>query len=109
MMFAFGAIPLNVWLKVEPVENQPAPAMIPATCVPWPRSEEHTSELQSQSNLVCRLLLEKKKTDSHARQFLEPSFIARKPPSSPNIGFSSSTFFAARRKRDFVYDATFHG
>src|SRR5688572_30930256 len=27
----------------------------------WERSEEHTSELQSQSNLVCRLLLEKKK------------------------------------------------
>src|SRR2546427_2274895 len=29
------------------------------------RSEEHTSELQSQSNLVCRLLLEKKKENSH--------------------------------------------
>src|SRR2546430_10143269 len=28
-----------------------------------PRSEEHTSELQSQSNLVCRLLLEKKKSE----------------------------------------------
>src|SRR2546427_1696184 len=28
---------------------------------PSTRSEEHTSELQSQSNLVCRLLLEKKK------------------------------------------------
>src|SRR2546430_9635814 len=28
------------------------------------RSEEHTSELQSQSNLVCRLLLEKKKSHS---------------------------------------------
>src|SRR2546427_6758444 len=28
------------------------------------RSEEHTSELQSQSNLVCRLLLEKKKKDN---------------------------------------------
>src|SRR2546430_6686620 len=28
------------------------------------RSEEHTSELQSQSNLVCRLLLEKKKTSN---------------------------------------------
>src|SRR2546430_4843995 len=28
---------------------------------PRARSEEHTSELQSQSNLVCRLLLEKKK------------------------------------------------
>src|SRR2546427_4286919 len=29
------------------------------------RSEEHTSELQSQSNLVCRLLLEKKKNTHH--------------------------------------------
>src|SRR5688572_30959749 len=29
------------------------------------RSEEHTSELQSQSNLVCRLLLEKKKKKLH--------------------------------------------
>src|SRR2546430_8289030 len=29
------------------------------------RSEEHTSELQSQSNLVCRLLLEKKKCNQH--------------------------------------------
>src|SRR2546430_11476238 len=32
-----------------------------ATPTDSPRSEEHTSELQSQSNLVCRLLLEKKK------------------------------------------------
>src|SRR2546430_5986526 len=31
------------------------------------RSEEHTSELQSQSNLVCRLLLEKKKKMTIAR------------------------------------------
>src|SRR2546430_12974830 len=31
---------------------------------PLQRSEEHTSELQSQSNLVCRLLLEKKKYTS---------------------------------------------
>src|SRR5260370_9732786 len=30
------------------------------------RSEEHTSELQSHLNLVCRLLLEKKKTCTHA-------------------------------------------
>src|SRR2546430_9448889 len=29
-----------------------------------PRSEEHTSELQSQSNIVCRLLLEKKKNNT---------------------------------------------
>src|SRR6266511_1240833 len=31
---------------------------------PAPRSEEHTSELQSRENLVCRLLLEKKKIDT---------------------------------------------
>src|SRR6266550_5537592 len=30
-----------------------------------PRSEEHTSELQSRLHLVCRLLLEKKKTNTH--------------------------------------------
>src|SRR6516165_10397149 len=39
----------------------------PASC----RSEEHTSELQSQSNLVCRLLLEKKKNNIfHSCHFL---------------------------------------
>src|SRR2546430_11994975 len=32
------------------------------------RSEEHTSELQSQSNLVCRLLLEKKKKQQETTQ-----------------------------------------
>src|SRR5205085_4417916 len=32
------------------------------------RSEEHTSELQSQSNLVCRLLLEKKKKHKNDRR-----------------------------------------
>src|SRR5205085_8827175 len=42
-------------------------AVVLAIAAPWcvqaqqARSEEHTSELQSQSNLVCRLLLEKKK------------------------------------------------
>src|SRR2546430_9430059 len=34
-----------------------------------PRSEEHTSELQSQSNLVCRLLLEKKKKIDVTNQY----------------------------------------
>src|SRR5256886_6333797 len=47
---------------------------IAATSVKWfvYRSEEHTSELQSQSNLVCRLLLEKKKTD-HIHTRHEPA------------------------------------
>src|SRR2546430_9065756 len=36
------------------------------------RSEEHTSELQSQSNLVCRLLLEKKKKQRSPRRLTSP-------------------------------------
>src|SRR5256885_10645669 len=39
----------------------------PAQYTIYKRSEEHTSELQSPCNLVCRLLLEKKKTASVAR------------------------------------------
>src|SRR2546430_12045629 len=43
------------------------------------RSEEHTSELQSQSNLVCRLLLEKKKPSqtAYARQLRTTTSIIR--------------------------------
>src|SRR2546430_9550686 len=37
------------------------------------RSEEHTSELQSQSNLVCRLLLEKTKPDTVAYAASKPT------------------------------------
>src|SRR5256886_10095634 len=38
----------------------PAPGARPTALAELGRSEEHTSELQSQSNLVCRLLLEKR-------------------------------------------------
>ena len=38
------------------------------------RSEEHTSELQSHSDLVCRLLLEKKKEEKHAVSVDEVSY-----------------------------------
>src|SRR2546430_9289841 len=40
---------------------------------PQARSEEHTSELQSQSNLVCRLLLEKQKRGLARRRRLDPA------------------------------------
>src|SRR5438309_9148327 len=49
------------------VARRPAPRSPGRSCstaratMPRPRSEEHTSELQSQFQLVCRLLLEKKK------------------------------------------------
>src|SRR5256886_2871491 len=47
-------------------------------CRPATRSEEHTSELQSQSNLVCRLLLEKKKinVDIADRSYTPPQAYA---------------------------------
>src|SRR5436190_12025420 len=45
------AMPQNGWVR--------------PTVTPPPRSEEHTSELQSHSDLVCRLLLEKKKGIEH--------------------------------------------
>src|SRR2546430_7157584 len=40
---------------------KPSPFLRASSMAALARSEEHTSELQSQSNLVCRLLLEKKK------------------------------------------------
>src|SRR2546430_6500065 len=43
------------------------------------RSEEHTSEPQSQSNLVCRLLLEKKKNE-YERHIVRLYFFARTHP-----------------------------
>src|SRR5256885_5011275 len=41
----------------------------PPRCMATCRSEEHTSELQSPCNLVCRLLLEKKKALGEDRQY----------------------------------------
>src|SRR2546430_9007234 len=46
-------------------ESEPSRPALHRGPVRRTRSEEHTSELQSQSNLVCRLLLEKKKKHDH--------------------------------------------
>src|SRR5438105_10870042 len=46
-----------------------------------PRSEEHTSELQSRVDLVCRLLLEKKKNIKHKQT--TPAFRAKQPRHIP--------------------------
>src|SRR3989442_4588445 len=51
---------LNTPVIEDAAENRLVPAKI--------RSEEHTSELQSRPHLVCRLLLEKKKTDPFHRR-----------------------------------------
>src|SRR2546430_7718396 len=44
------------------------------------RSEEHTSELQSQSNLVCRLLLEKKKNEISYAVIRSTPSLSYQPP-----------------------------
>src|SRR5574340_1508522 len=46
----------------------------------WDRSEEHTSELQSPKDLVCRLLLEKKNNNTHDTSEISDS---PSPPSRP--------------------------
>src|SRR2546430_13276110 len=65
------------------------------------RSEEHTSELQSQSNLVCRLLLEKKKNTTYdisytAFQYLVPRLYQIFNYSELNINHTRSTINSAR-------------
>src|SRR5437773_6830605 len=45
-----------------------------------PRSEEHTSELQSHHDLVCRLLLEKKKNIHIVNLWLQPNYSAFTTP-----------------------------
>src|SRR2546430_4524557 len=70
----------------SPVDDERLHACIPAPRIQLAdvgellRSEEHTSELQSQSNLVCRLLLEKKKTPSNLST--APPTRAKTPPAS---------------------------
>src|SRR5690625_5535879 len=49
------------WLLVQLTQNLPIKDFVG-------RSEEHTSELQSRGHLVCRLLLEKKKTHTEAKK-----------------------------------------
>src|SRR5438132_2932180 len=53
------------WSAARARCREPAPAPVRMEA-PSSRSEEHTSELQSHSDLVCRLLLEKKKKIIHA-------------------------------------------
>src|SRR2546427_5292579 len=66
---------------VAPKDEEPRDAEIePQTGDLDQRSEEHTSELQSQSNLVCRLLLEKKKqTPATPREYGERDGTRNRP------------------------------
>src|SRR5256886_13656924 len=71
--------PLSKKTRMEgpaPLSAHPSSPGARSLRISWsPRSEEHTSELQSQSNLVCRLLLEKKKNSHNSTlpTLLEPA------------------------------------
>src|SRR5947199_822724 len=57
------ALPISCQVELEPLNSAGTSVTVPAqqpTLQLTPRSEEHTSELQSLRHLVCRLLLEKK-------------------------------------------------
>src|ERR1039457_1732166 len=64
--FVFALLFGRATILVIATNGSAAPSNFPSPCCPGfpsadsPRSEEHTSELQSPCNLVCRLLLEKK-------------------------------------------------
>src|SRR3954464_9111727 len=60
------------------------------------RSEEHTSELQSHDNLVCRLLLEKKRRCACSRSSPRSCASARKPWISCDDPLEGCCFFKAR-------------
>src|SRR2546430_3577509 len=76
-----------------------------------PRSEEHTSELQSQSNLVCRLLLEKK-THRHAAVDLRRLFPDNHETSSREAGMNGDNRLGLNEpisRRDFLNGALLAG
>src|SRR6266571_6247331 len=52
--------------------------------VQYPRSEEHTSELQSHVNLVCRLLLEKKKKKQKKNKYTQQKKTEKKKQNTKN-------------------------
>src|SRR5256886_5614520 len=90
-----------------------------SSCSSRQRSEEHTSELQSQSNLVCRLLLEKKNNASPypldastttsawtcRLRRLTPSFLSR-PMQSVLSSSRSLPLFGIERTRELEYSAS---
>src|SRR5438034_7344409 len=59
-LLGLAAIPIG-FILIRHHNESPTPTPTPTATPPGGRSEEHTSELQSHSDLVCRLLLEKKK------------------------------------------------
>src|SRR3712207_8099071 len=68
----------SLWVRVTRFSYPPASSrrrIADPTSPRCPRSEEHTSELQSRQYLVCRLLLEKKHPTAHAHLPIPPHIL----------------------------------
>src|SRR5256885_448631 len=79
------------WAKSQPMAVNHCSAACDSTRLAAQRSEEHTSELQSPCNLVCRLLLEKKKPDPLPE--LDHSASTRSDHSPRPMYYGSPQFF----------------
>src|SRR5256886_5846259 len=77
----------------------------PTECASGPRSEEHTSELQSQSNLVCRLPLDKKgflvgrRRGTFARPFPRVRYWFKRYPNAVTRRLAANVRADTRRRR----------
>src|SRR2546430_391703 len=67
------------------------------------RSEEHTSELQSQSNLVCRLLLEKKKKSKTTNSTNSNAWIFKLQSNNPRWTSSSTISITSSTSAESTY------
>src|SRR5436309_11704216 len=76
---------LPIWPRCAARCRFPGPRNRRNPTTGWSRSEEHTSELQSRENLVCRLLLEKKKKTMPPKEdvSLAPVRSPDEPPGVP--------------------------
>src|SRR5256885_3772466 len=81
-LFPYTTLSRSAANKNNPLEHRVAPRRflpekLPRRGQQYDRSEEHTSELQSPCNLVCRLLLEKKKTRLRSEPVLAITILRR--------------------------------
>src|SRR5260221_10100922 len=81
----FRSMTRKTWMLLRNATPISRPPLLPGA----PRSEEHTSELQSHSDLVCRLLLEKKKNGSVNDMVLDAGSDAPGGVSAPPLGLHS--------------------
>src|SRR2546427_8579911 len=80
-----SSISRSTWSRPDVVSGSGGGNALEVGLFDEPRSEEHTSELQSQSNLVCRLLLEKKKKNQRDVPHIQARWSVRQRRASGHL------------------------